>query len=161
MSLRIVVYGQPAPQGSKRHVGRGVMVESSKALKPWREAVKWAALESVRLTMDEHDVRPIRAGVLDGALAVQMVFTFTRPRGHYGTGRNAAFLRPSAPRFPQGPPDLSKLVRATEDAITDAGVWRDDARVVTCHAHKVYSDSLHPDALDVPGAVVRIEQVSG
>ena len=37
---KFTVHGLPAPQGSKRHVGKGVMVESSKYVKPWREAVK-------------------------------------------------------------------------------------------------------------------------
>ena len=45
--ITIRVYGTPAPQGSKRHVGRGVMVESSKKVKPWREAVKQAALDLI------------------------------------------------------------------------------------------------------------------
>lgn len=31
MSLTVTVLGTPAPQGSKRHVGNGVVVESSKA----------------------------------------------------------------------------------------------------------------------------------
>ena len=31
--------GVPAPQGSKRHVGMGRMIESCKALKPWREMI--------------------------------------------------------------------------------------------------------------------------
>ena len=30
------VIGIPGAQGSKRHVGNGVMVESSKKVKPWR-----------------------------------------------------------------------------------------------------------------------------
>ena len=47
MRLTIVAYGQPAPQGSKRHVGKGVMVESSKKLRPWRQDVK-AAAEAAR-----------------------------------------------------------------------------------------------------------------
>ena len=41
-NLRNEVLGTPAPQGSKRHVGGGRMVESSKLVGPWREAVKAA-----------------------------------------------------------------------------------------------------------------------
>lgn len=44
--IEITVHGLPAPQGSKRHVGRGVMVESSKNVKPWRSAVVWAAISA-------------------------------------------------------------------------------------------------------------------
>ena len=39
MTRRFAVFGLPAPQGSKRHVGEGRMVESSKRVKPWRRQV--------------------------------------------------------------------------------------------------------------------------
>ncbi|MGA4726273.1 RusA family crossover junction endodeoxyribonuclease [Micromonospora taraxaci] len=144
--ITITAYGQPAPQGSKRHVGNGVMVESSKYVKPWREAVKAAAL----------DVRGAGWVSLDAPLVASMVFTFARPRGHYRTGRNAHLLRDTAPARPATTPDLSKLIRSTEDALTDAGIWRDDARVVEyLETSKAYPGE-GPLALTSPGAVVRI-----
>jgi Holliday junction resolvase RusA-like endonuclease len=143
--IAITVHGTPAPQGSKRHVGRGVMVESSKHVRPWRDAVRAEAVAA-------RDGAPS----LDGPLLVDMVFTFARPRGHYRTGRNAHLLGTRAPRFPAGPPDLSKLARATEDALTDAGIWVDDSRVVEYgRLAKVYAGE-DPDALDSPGALIRI-----
>lgn len=149
-ALMLRVYGLPAPQGSKRSYGRGRMVESSKYVKPWREAVKAAARE-------ELDQRP-DWDRLDGALRLHVVFSFDRPRSHFGTGRNARRLKPLAPSAPAGPPDLSKLVRSTEDALTDAGVWRDDSRVTTISASKTYVDS-GLDALAIPGAVIRVYQL--
>ena len=44
-------------------------------------------------------------------------------------GRNAGTLRDSAPAYPSGRPDSSKLLRATEDALTTAGIYRDDERM--------------------------------
>ena len=41
----LTVYGVAAPQGSKRHVGNGVMIESSNRVRPWRQDVRFAALE--------------------------------------------------------------------------------------------------------------------
>jgi len=140
----LVVLGIPAPQGSKRHVGNGILVESSKKVRPWRDAVRSTAALA----------RPGLAP-LDGPLRVSMCFTFLRPRSHYRTGRNADLLRDGAPTAPQGTPDLSKLVRSTEDALTDAGVWVDDARVVALNACKVYANE-YPDALSKPGAVIRV-----
>lgn len=150
--IAITVHGHPAPQGSKRHVGNGVMVESSKHVKPWRDAVRSDAVDEIyRLCPDETGAFP-----LTDPLIVDMVFTFTRPRSHYRTGRNAHLLRDAAPTHPTGPPDLSKLARSTEDALTDAGVWRDDSLVVAYgQLAKVYPGT-HPDALDTPGAVIRI-----
>lgn len=145
--MTITVYGTPAPQGSKRFLGvrggKGIMVESSKSVKPWREAVKCAALIDCGL----NDVN--RSGPrVEGPVNVHMVFTVPKPK--------------SAPKryrtWPDRKPDLSKLVRSTEDALTDAGVWEDDARIVRCVASKVYPGE-GTDALHIPGAVIRIEAV--
>lgn len=130
--LRLRVVGLPAPQGSKRHLGRGVMVESSRRVKPWREAVKAAALEAT------HG----RALRLDGPLSVEITFLMPRPN------------RPKSAR-PDRMPDLSKLVRSTEDALTDAGVWADDARVVDIVARKVYAETG-----ETCGARIIIERVA-
>ncbi|MEU1883408.1 RusA family crossover junction endodeoxyribonuclease [Streptosporangium sp. NPDC020072] len=138
--LEVVAYGTPAPQGSKRHVGKGRMVESSKKVGPWRETVKYAALE----------VLPEGWVPLDQPVAVQMVFTLARPI--------------SAPRrrvYPDRTPDLSKLVRSTEDALTDAGVWVDDARAVEFLVRKLYTGSPHPDVQRTAGVVVRIWSLGG
>lgn len=146
--LTVVVHGTPAPQGSKRHVGRGVMVESSEKVKPWRQDVKYAALDATTAIPDWT--------VLDGPLAASMVFTFPRLRGHYRTGRNAHLLRDAAPSRPAVYPDLSKLVRSTEDALTGI-VWADDARVVEyVRLAKIYAGVPGDDVLDGSGAVIRI-----
>lgn len=146
--IEITVYGTPAPQGSKRFVGhaksgRGILIESSKAVKPWREAVKFAALEAMEA--GSLSVGSPCNGALVGAVRVCMAFTLPKPK--------------SAPKgrktWPDRKPDLSKLIRSTEDALTDAGVWEDDARVVGCDASKYYpGEGLN--ALDRPGAIIRI-----
>jgi len=144
--MKIIVRGTPAPQGSKRHVGHGVMIESSKKVKPWRESVKYAAIEA-------------RDGALplDGPLFVRMVFTFIRPRGHYRSGIHSDKLRADAPTHPKGYPDLSKLARSTEDALTEARIWHDDAQVVEYYLSKVYANE-GADALDSLGAVIYVER---
>jgi Holliday junction resolvase RusA-like endonuclease len=150
-ALVIVVHGIPGPQGSKTHKGGGRMVESSAKVKPWRVAVVEAAVEARQKV---EGFQPIA-----GAVALSMTFTVARTKGHFGTGRNAGVLRPSAPRRPAVRPDLSKLVRATEDALTTALVYRDDAQVVDyCGLGKWY-ETEHgtvPDVLDSPGCVIRV-----
>ncbi|MGH9251885.1 MAG: RusA family crossover junction endodeoxyribonuclease [Acidimicrobiales bacterium] len=133
-SLVFTVYGLPAPQGSKRHVGNGIMVESSKRVKPWREDVRQAALDALR--------EPFT-----GPVEMHVTFTLPRPKGHYRTGRNADLLRDAAPKFPAGKPDLDKLLRAVMDALTSAGVWKDDAQVVHALVTKCYDgDGFRPGA---------------
>lgn len=138
LSIRVV--GLPAPQGSKRAIlhkssGRPIVVESSKRVGPWREAVKFAALEA-----RERRGQP-RHQTFTEPLAVDLVFRLVRPKGHYGTGRNAAVVKPKAPRWPWTKPDLDKLIRSTLDALKDAGVYRDDALIVQVVAQKVYADA--------------------
>lgn len=150
-AITITVYGLAAPQGSKRHVGGGVMIESSKKVKPWRQDVKAAGLEVVASMPGWVP--------LDGPLSVAMTFAFLRPKGHYGTGRNAGIVKASAPTRPAGMPDLSKLVRSTEDALTGVA-WVDDARVVEYRRlGKHYCGSSDIDVLDMAGCVIRIWQL--
>ncbi len=134
--IEFTVVGLPAPQGSKRFVGhaksgRGILVESSRKVKPWREAVKYAALETGKR--------------ISGPVTVLMVFALPRPAS-----------APQKRRFPDRKPDLSKLIRSTEDAISDSGTWEDDARVIMCVARKVYAGS--PGEMAIPGVRIRIEE---
>lgn len=131
--LSFNVMGLPAPQGSKRHVGHGVMIESSKKVAPWREAVKWAAIKQCG------SMEP-----LDGPLAMRVVFTLPKPK----SARKGRWC-------PDRMPDLSKLVRSTEDALTDAGLWVDDARLVEVHARKVWPGH-DKYALPAPGARIQV-----
>lgn len=130
--IEFTVDGIPAPQGSKRplrnkHTGRIHMVESSKKLPAWRADVREAA---TRLMFG--------GGPLDGAAFVGLIFYLPRPKGHFGTGRNAGLLKPSAPAYPTGRPDIDKLARAVLDAITGV-IIRDDAQVVSVSAGKLYA----------------------
>lgn len=146
-TVTITVYGTPAPQGSKRAfavrgkggvpTGRVAVIESSHdRVKSWRQAV-----------IDEARGLGL-AAPLDGPLHCRMVFYFKRPKAHYRTGRNADLLRESAPEYHTGTPDLSKIIRATEDALTDAGIWADDRFVVSLQARKSWAwGELRPGAL--------------
>lgn len=136
LGIEIVVHGKPAPQGSKRFVGharsgKGILIESSRYVKPWREAVMWT-VKSCRL-----------AGPMSGPVGVSMTFYMPRPK---------AAKKGS---LPATRPDLSKLVRSTEDALVDAGVLRDDAQIVKLAAEKRYVGGEFAS----PGAVIRIESI--
>jgi len=113
--LDVFVSGRPAPQGSKRHVGNGIMVESSKALPAWREAVRWSTAQAWN-----------RQPPIDGPVHLTLEFVLPRP------------LSTPKRRTPPATkkPDASKLLRAVEDALTDAGVWRDDSLVVDLRVTK-------------------------
>lgn len=150
-ALSFVVYGVPGPQGSKKEVGkfkhgprqgRAILVESSTKVEPWRRRVGKIASTA---TGAHGDWTP-----LEGALVVDMVFTLPRPK----TFPSKDLRRIHG--LPTTYPDLSKLLRSTEDALTGI-VWKDDARVVAYRRDaKVYVGAEDPDALREPGAVIRV-----
>jgi Holliday junction resolvase RusA-like endonuclease len=129
--LTFQVIGHPAPQGSKRHVGNGIMVEDNKNTRPWRQEVADAAIDAAART---DWTAP------SGALLVELTFTLKRPRYHYRTGRYAGELRDNAPVLVDKKPDVDKLARATLDALTSAGVIRDDAQIARLYLIKRYGD---------------------
>jgi Holliday junction resolvase RusA-like endonuclease len=149
--IEVIVRGIPAPQGSKNAIKRkdgGVsLVESSKAVGPWREAIR----ATTQARMHAHAMSP-----LGGPVAVRAWFWLPRPTGHYGTGRNAGQVRPSAPVRPSVKPDLDKLIRAVLDGLTDGGAWKDDGQVVELTARKLY---VLPGL--TPGAKIEITEVAG
>lgn len=137
--LEFTVHGMPAAQGSKRHVGNGIMVESSRKVAPWRQDVVAAAVEAMG-----EDWTPI-----DGPCFVWVTFYLPRRRSDF---RKDGSLKPNAAKFVATRPDCDKLTRSTFDALTTAGVWRDDALAVRVTAEKVYHDN--------PGAAVLIQAVA-
>lgn len=156
--LHVVVYGQPHGQGSKKMVPGGRFVnDNDKRLRPWRTAIHHAALDALG-----DGPRPLFAR--DVPLEVAITFTFERAGGHFGTGRNANVLKPSAPAHFMKTPDVDKAIRAVLDALTTAGVWHDDRQVVTVTGRKVYatptpSPSWDHDVLAVPGAVIAVYEI--
>jgi crossover junction endodeoxyribonuclease RusA len=132
-AVDVFIPGKAAPQGSKRHVGRGILVESSKDVKPWRESIRWALLAMPA---------PARASwPLQGPIWVQLEFVLPRPKSTPKRTTPPAVKRP----------DLDKLQRAVLDAVGSAGVWGDDAQVVEIHARKRLAEIG-----EVPGCQVRI-----
>lgn len=150
-ALTVTVLGEAGPQGSKRHVGGGRMIESSAKVRPWRDTVAWTAVR------ERNRVRGWRP--LTGPVALGLTFTVVRPKSHYGTGRNAERIRPSAPARPIATPDLDKLIRSTQDALKTARILRDDSLVVEYRDTGKWFDTDHgqvPGVLDAAGCTIRV-----
>ena len=113
------------------------LVESSKRVKPWRQDVKYAALEAHEQTCGDEGVHFPKGT----PVCVSLTFYTPRPQSHYGTGRNAQTVKASAPAPPATKPDLDKLVRSTLDALGEAGMWADDGQVTDLIATARYADN--------------------
>lgn len=144
-AISVWVAGVPAPQGSKRPLGRRggfgkhIMIESSTKVKPWREDVRQAFLN-----------RPYGASVLTSfpkgtPVIVKVVFVLPRTKAMRG--------RPSADSPMTQKPDLDKLGRAVLDALKSAGVYADDSQVVTLLGHK-----RRAEPGETTGAMIHIER---
>ena len=130
----IVVRGKPAPQGSKVSFRNGYMKETSPFLMPWRNQIVSACIEQ-KINNGE---------IIEQPVEIFIDFLFHRPQGHYGTGRNQANLKPSAPIYPmtRSTGDIDKLCRSTLDglSIPSGGILlRDDSLVVEIKAKKSFA----------------------
>ena len=136
--IRVKVHGLPAPQGSKRHVGGGVMIESSKAVAPWRERIAHETQDVI-----EAGARPYsqREPVL-----VRITFWMPRPGAHYGSRKGVPYVKDSAPSRPvtMRRNDIDKLARAVLDGITDGGALGDDGQVASLVVDKFFADAVFP-----------------
>lgn len=115
------IYGEPAPQGSKRYVGNGRFIEASAKLKPWREAISHAAVSA------------FSGFAFTDPVIVTVVFIMPK-------------LKTVKRLWPSVAPDLDKLCRALGDGLSvDANIIADDSLIVGWVASKVYGDA--PGAL--------------
>ena len=139
MTIRFSVSGIPVPQGSKRWLPNGRLIEANAHTRPWRATVADAALSA----RQEHGLQQ----PLDQPCSVSLVFLFPRPASHYG---KRGTLRPSAPQWKSSKPDVDKLSRAILDGLTHVLI-RDDAQVVSLSASKRYMA-----ADEVPAALITL-----
>lgn len=137
--VRFAVYGSAAPAGSKRafvnpRTGRAIVTDDAKGSKPWKAEVRAAAGAAMT-------GRPL----LDGPLLVALNFYRPRPKTHFNTKGelNAAGRRASRPTTK---PDVLKLARAVEDALTGI-VYRDDAQIVDEHLFKHYGEPARVEVI--------------
>ncbi|MDV6276393.1 RusA family crossover junction endodeoxyribonuclease [Rhodococcus erythropolis] len=134
--ISFFVEGRPAPQGSKRYVGRGRMVESSRHLKPWRHDIRNEA-EANQMAFAGCDL------AYDGPVRLRLEFVMLRPKATPKTRTPPAVKRP----------DLDKLTRAVFDGITGTLIT-DDSQVVDLQATKRIANIDEPCGVHI---TLRIE----
>ena len=95
---------------------------------PWEKAIRGA-------------VRAARAEQILGAIDIELEFHMPRPKGHYGTGKNAGTVKASKLNlFHTSKPDLDKLERAVGDGLTQL-CYGDDSVIVKMTGSKFYSET--------------------
>lgn len=153
--ISFFVPGVPSPGGSKQvfiphrkgespsqAIARGqrpiVSDMGGQKTKNWRNSVQHAAAEVMREQPE----------LFAGPLTLHIRFCMPRPKYHFNSkGR----LRPVAPYYHATSPDVTKLIRSTEDALKQI-VWRDDSQVALQIASKTYEDKA--------GAFIVVEEAT-
>lgn len=114
-TVQFDVIGVPAPQGSKTRMPNGVILEGRREAqrarhRSWRDSVATAAREASQSLSEP----------LSGPITASVTFRFPMPQARPKRLR----LVGHAPKTTT--PDLSKILRATEDALVDGGLIVDD-----------------------------------
>lgn len=135
--------GQPRPRAFAFH-GKARVFDPGTA-EGWKGQVAIAA-------KDAWDGRPFTQAVV-----VRLTFVMRRPKGHF---RSNGELKPAAPYYHTGKPDVDNLAKAVLDALTTLGMWRDDAIVYEMHVLRCYEGTTGTDgtAHSSPGCWVTVFQ---
>ena len=124
---RIIILGEPKAQ--KRHRSRKI----GKFINQY-DPDEEAKLNFLKTIQDKAPPQPLIT-----PLEVNIVFYFTRPQAHYGTGKNAGVLKPNAPFFHTKTPDRDNLDKFVLDAMTGI-FWKNDSIVCCGEIVKVYDE---------------------
>lgn len=130
--LSFFVEGLPGAQGSKRHVGGGVMIEQNKKVEPWRQDVRTAARDAAQ------------GMSFGGPTHITIHFVMPHLKSDKFRTRHV------------GRGDLDKLVRSTLDALESVGVLVNDSLVCSLHTTKTCAREGQPS-----GARIQIIDLDG
>lgn len=140
--IQFFIEGNPSPGGSKRgfmsrhpskKTGKHFVVMQDmggKNTENWRANCAFFARAAFNV-YGGRDLPPFNC-----PLQVCFEFYRVRPKNHYNARGE---LKASAPAFPTGAPDTTKLIRSTEDALKHIA-WLDDSLIVRQSASKEYAD---------------------
>jgi Holliday junction resolvase RusA-like endonuclease len=139
--ITFTVYGEPKTAGSKRAFNRPgakypTIVDDNPKSRDWKEHVSSAARQTYS------------GALLTCALCVSFAFYRIRPASHYnGKGELNKTGRESL--APATRPDVLKLARAVEDAMTGV-VYRDDAQIVDERLTKLWGEPARVEISILP-----------
>lgn len=128
LPITFAVSGEPKSQPRPKAMRRGsfVHIYTPATAKVWKGLVASAA-------------KPFLSPVpIEGPLSLSLDFRFVRPKSHF-TSKGA--LSKSARLAHTTKPDADNLAKAVMDALTDAGLWKDDTQVVQLNVTKSYADT--------------------
>ena len=98
---------------------------------------------------------------LSGPLRLDLIIIVPRPKGHFGSGKNADKLKPSSPVYwhlskgGQHGGDLDNYAKAVADSLTDAAIIADDALIAWGERRKRWAH-----AGELGGVLIVLQQIA-
>jgi crossover junction endodeoxyribonuclease RusA len=129
--MTLIIHGKPAPQPRVRAYRRGehAGVYTPSTADAWKGQIMLAA-------------SLYRGQFTTGALRLEVEFYLPRPQAH------------KHDEYVAVKPDLDNLLKSTMDALSDAGIWHDDAQVAA-----IVSTKRYESANQAVGAMIRVEMI--
>ena len=133
-SIQITILGDPKAQKRARacNVGRYINIYDPSS-KEKRNLLK--------IIQDKAPEKPFT-----NPLALTIYYFMSRPKGHYGTGKNAGKLKDNAPVQHSKKPDLDNLIKLTIDAMNKVFFY-DDSQIYKLTTSKVYDEKPRTEIL--------------
>jgi len=126
--INLCVLGEPTAQKRHRHVSKGGFTRTYDP----SAADKGDFLSIVQKNAPE---KPY-----DCPLHLDLKFYFTRPKGHFKTGKNSHILKDTAPKWHTGRNDVDNLFKFVADSLNKI-YWKDDGTICSSTITKEYSDN--------------------
>lgn len=127
VTLRMIVFGEPKSQPRHRHYVRGKFAGTY-------DPAKKDKFNFLSIVQNSAPEKPFNI-----PLRVDINFYFSRPKSHYGTGRNINVLKKSAPLWHITNPDIDNLRKYVMDALNKV-FWRDDSIICEGTTRKFYNE---------------------
>ena len=125
MCHKIIIQGKPISKARPRFARRGKFVVIYNSQETEESRWLWEAKGQV----DQ---------CFKGPLYVICHFYMLRPKGHYGTGKNAGKLKANAPEWHTKKPDVDNCIKFVLDCLNGLA-WKDDCQIVAVSGQKEYS----------------------
>lgn len=122
--MKIIIPGKPIAKARPRFARRGKFTKTYSAQETEESKFYMLAKRQIK--------EP-----LSGPLMFHARFVFARPKSHFGTGKNAGKLKPSAPFYHTQTIDLDNLCKFALDCLQGLA-FENDSHIVGIRAEKEY-----------------------
>jgi Holliday junction resolvase RusA-like endonuclease len=78
--------------------------------------------------------------ILMDPVSVSIIFGFSRPKSHYGSGKNSGKLKSGVETYVKRRPDIDNLLKFVFDSCNGL-LWHDDSLICEVQTRKIYTET--------------------